>query len=142
MITKRCSLRSGGLIGAIIMSTGSFVTVFISSTSQLPFTFGVLQGVGFGMIVPVCYSTFNHYFVRKRTQVMSLIKATQGTILIFYPQLIKVFLSRYGFRSTLLLISGISLHIFPGVIAMNTFTERNKNRTASIFMSYKYYAIL
>ncbi|XP_039752775.1 monocarboxylate transporter 1-like isoform X2 [Pararge aegeria] len=132
VITKRCSLRLGGLIGAVIMSTGSFVTVFISSTNQLPFTFGVLQGVGFGMIVPVCYSTFNHYFVRKRTQVMSLIKATQGTILIFYPQLLKVLLSRYGFRSTLLLISGISLHTFPGVVAMNMSTKTNKNRTANV----------
>ncbi|XP_069358435.1 monocarboxylate transporter 9-like isoform X2 [Maniola hyperantus] len=130
VIGKRCSLRLGGFIGAVIMSTGSFVTVFISSTNQLPFTFGVLQGVGFGMIVPVCYSTFNHYFVRKRTQVMSFIKATQGVILIFYPQLLKVLLSRYGFRSTLLLISGISLHTLSGMAAMKTYTKTIKNRTA------------
>ncbi|XP_045769381.1 monocarboxylate transporter 1-like isoform X2 [Maniola jurtina] len=130
VIAKRCSLRLGGFIGALIMSAGSFVTVFISSTDQLPFTFGVLQGVGFGMIVPVCYSTFNHYFVRKRTQVMSFIKATQGVILIFYPQLLKVLLSCYGFRSTLLLISGISLHTFPGMAAMKTYTKTIKNRTA------------
>ncbi|XP_023935750.2 monocarboxylate transporter 1 [Bicyclus anynana] len=132
VITKRYSLRLGGFVGAVIMSTGSFVTVFISSTNQLPFTFGVLQGVGFGMIVPVCYSTFNQYFVRKRTQVMSLIKAAQGVILIFYPQLLKELLSCYGFRSTLLLISGISLHTFPGVFAMKFFRKTNKNRTANI----------
>ncbi|KAJ8735793.1 hypothetical protein PYW07_007413 [Mythimna separata] len=61
-ITKRYSLRFGGIIGAVLLTTGSFSTIFITNTNQLPLTFGVLQGIGFGMVVPVCYSTLNHYF--------------------------------------------------------------------------------
>ncbi|XP_045446177.1 monocarboxylate transporter 12-B-like [Melitaea cinxia] len=128
ILSKRYSLRLGGLIGAILMTTGSFLTIIITNTNQLPFTFGLLQGIGFGMITPVCYATINHYFVRRRTQVMSLIKAIQGIILIWYPQLIKLTLTFYGFRETLLIISGISLHSFPGMVAMVT-RNCNKEKT-------------
>lgn len=134
MIFKKHSLRLGGFIGAIAFTMGSFFTIFITNTNQLPLTFGGLQGIGFGMMVPVCYSTLNYYYVGKRTQVMSVVKAVQGFILMWYPLLIKSLMSYYGFRGTLLIISGISLHAFPGIAIMRT-TVRPKlnNRTASIF---------
>lgn len=86
------------------------------------------------MVVPVCYSTLNHYFVRKRTTVMSICKAVQGVILMWYPQLLKKIMSVYGFRGTLLIVAGMSLHTFPGMIAMKMDTAvPRKIRTASIF---------
>lgn len=132
--SKRYSLRVGGIVGAIIMLTGSFATIFITSTNQLPITFGALQGIGFGMMVPVCYSTINYYYVRKRTMVMSVCKALQGIILMWYPQFSKNMLHIYGFRGTLLIISGIALHSVPGMLLMKTKEKpRGKLRTASIF---------
>lgn len=116
------------------MFIGSFSTIFITNVNQLPITFGVFQGIGFGMVVPVCYSTLNHYFVRKRTTVMSICKAAQGVILMWYPQLLKKIMSLYGFRGTLLILAGMSLHTFPGMLAMITeSTTTRKLRTASIF---------
>ncbi|XP_013175866.1 PREDICTED: monocarboxylate transporter 1-like [Papilio xuthus] len=125
MIIKKRSLRFGGLLGALIFSIGSLLTILITNTNQLPLTFGTLQGVGFGMMVPVCYSTLNYYYVKRRTQVMSVIKALQGFILMWYPQLIKLFMTEYGFRGTLLIISGISLHGIPGMAVMRTKPLRN-----------------
>ncbi|XP_038207696.1 monocarboxylate transporter 9-like [Zerene cesonia] len=118
MLSKRYSLRLGGFIGATLFTMGSFFTIFISNTNQLILTFGVLQGIGFGMMVPVCYLSINYYFVRKRTFVMSAIKAVQGIIVMWYPQFIKVITSCYGFRGTLLILTGISLHMFPGALTM------------------------
>ncbi|XP_045540166.1 monocarboxylate transporter 3 [Papilio machaon] len=125
MIIKKRSLRFGGLLGAFTLSVGSLLTILITNTNQLPITFGVLQGVGFGMMVPVCYSTLNYYYVKRRTQVMSGIKALQGFILMWYPQLIKLFMTEYGFRGTLLIISGISLHGLPGMAVMRPKPLRN-----------------
>lgn len=138
MITKSISLRLGGLIGAATFSLGSLSTIAISNTNQLPLTFGILQGIGFGMMVPVSYSTINHYFVRKRTTVMSVIKAVQGFVLMWYPQLIKQIIHQFGFRGTLIIISGISLHTFPGMLVMKTDNSKTRAtvrtvRTASIF---------
>uniref|UniRef100_A0A2H1VVT2 SFRICE_004038 n=1 Tax=Spodoptera frugiperda TaxID=7108 RepID=A0A2H1VVT2_SPOFR len=131
-ITKKYSLRTGGLIGAVLLCTGSFSTVFISNTNQLPITFGVFQGIGFGIMVPVCYSTLNYYFVRRRTTVMSICKAIQGVLLMWYPQLIKKIMSVYGFRETLFLLAGMSLHTFPGMLSMITDKKKPRNiRTAS-----------
>ncbi|CAH2050761.1 unnamed protein product, partial [Iphiclides podalirius] len=131
IIFKKHSMRVGGFIGAAVFSTGSVLTVFITNTNQLPLTFGALQGIGFGMMAPVCYSTLNYYYIRKRTQVMSVIKAVQGFILMWYPQLIKILMTYYGFRGTLLIISGVSLHTFPGMAVMwkNEHVKRN-NRIA------------
>ncbi|XP_013133126.1 PREDICTED: monocarboxylate transporter 1-like [Papilio polytes] len=125
MIIKKRSLRFGGLLGAFTFSVGSLLTILITNTNQLPLTFGVLQGIGFGMMVPVCYSTLNYYYVKRRTQVMSVIKALQGFILMWYPQLIKLFMTEYGFRGTLLIISGISLHGVPGMAVMRSKPPRN-----------------
>ncbi|KAF9413588.1 hypothetical protein HW555_008233 [Spodoptera exigua] len=133
IIAKKYSLRTGGLIGAVLLCSGSFSTIFITNTNQLPITFGVFQGIGFGIMVPVCYSTLNYYFVRKRTTVMSICKAIQGVLLMWYPQLIKKIMSVYGFRETLFLLAGMSLHTFPGMLAMITDTKKPRNiiRTAN-----------
>ncbi|XP_041974846.1 monocarboxylate transporter 6-like isoform X2 [Aricia agestis] len=118
IMSKSKLLRTGSFIGAAIFIVGSLLNVIISNTGHLPLTFGMLQGMGFGMMVPVCYSTLNIYFVRRRTQVMSLIKGIQGFILIWYPQLMKMLLTSYGFRGTLVIIAAISLHTLPGMMTM------------------------
>lgn len=73
---------------------------------------------------------------------MSLIKAIQGIILIWYPQLIKLTLTFYGFRETLLIISGISLHSFPGMVAMVTRNCNKEKKTASIFINIFEYSYI
>ncbi|OWR49848.1 monocarboxylate transporter [Danaus plexippus plexippus] len=132
VMAKKYSLRSVGFIGALLTSLGSFLTVFINNTNQIPLTFGILQGIGFGIIAPVCYSTFNYYFTKDRTRAMSLIKAIQGIILVCYPQILKILLSYYGFRSTLLIITGVALHTFPGIAIMNANQSFRKKKSANI----------
>lgn len=138
-MAKKYSLRSVGFIGALFTSLGAFLTVFINNTNQIPLTFGILQGIGFGIIAPVCYSTFNCYFTKDRTRAMSLIKAIQGIILVCYPQILKILLSYYGFRSTLLIITGVALHTFPGIAIMNANPSFRKKKSASIFILIYYY---
>lgn len=71
---------------------------------------------------------------------MSICKAVQGLILIWYPHLLKKILSLYGFRGTLLLLSGISLHTIPGMIVMQNKNKTQSTilRTASILLFFKY----
>lgn len=118
IVTKKLSLRLGGLIGSLIFVTGSLATIFITNINQLTLTFGLLQGIGFGIMVPVCYATINYYFYEKRTTAMSMCKAIQGIIQMIYPQLLKIILNIYGFRGTLLIISGISMNTVAGMVFM------------------------
>ncbi|RVE51127.1 hypothetical protein evm_004270 [Chilo suppressalis] len=136
IISKKISLRISGFIGATTFCIGSFSTIFITNTNQLPITFGVLQGIGFGIMVPVLYSTLNFYFEKKRTTVMSACKAIQGITLMWYPQILKMMIANYGFRGTLLIISAISLHVFPGIAVMKTsFDKLAESRTANLIES-------
>ncbi|XP_022130327.2 monocarboxylate transporter 12 isoform X1 [Pieris rapae] len=128
VLYKKYPMRYGGFIGAILFIVGASSTIFIKDSKQLSLTFGVLQGIGFGMMVSVCYSTLNYYFVTKRTTVMSSIKALQGVIIMWYPQLLKIIIYAYGFRGTLLIIAGVSLHMIPGMLTMVTETESSKNK--------------
>ncbi|XP_050681980.1 monocarboxylate transporter 12-like isoform X2 [Leptidea sinapis] len=126
IIAKHISLKSGGLTGAALFITGAFTTILITNANQLPITFGILQGIGFGMMVPVCFSSINFYFVRKRTFAMSLVKAIQGIIVMWYPQLLRVIVSFYGFRGVLIILSGISLHTIPGMLTMECGNKTTK----------------
>ncbi|XP_026759201.2 monocarboxylate transporter 7-like [Galleria mellonella] len=129
-ISKKYSLRFGGFIGAFILSVGSFSTIFIRNTNELPLTYGVLQGIGFGILTPVCYSMLNYYYKdNARTTAMSICKGVQGVFLMWYPQIIKNFMSWYGFRGTLLIISGITFHTFPAMITMTTNERRSSKKT-------------
>ncbi|CAH4031366.1 unnamed protein product [Pieris brassicae] len=83
LLYKKFPMRYGGFIGAMLFILGASSTIFIKDSRQLSLTFGVLQGIGFGMMVSVCYSTLNYYFVTKRTTVMSSIKALQGVIIMW-----------------------------------------------------------
>lgn len=140
-MSKIFSLRFGGFIGAGIFFLGSSLTIFITNINQLPFTFGVLQGIGFGIMVPVSYSTLNFYFIRKRTTVMSICKTIQGFVLMWYPQLIRRVIVHYGFRGTLLVISAISLHTIPGMAVMVKNNNKIRNVAASILYFIKYVII-
>lgn len=64
---------------------------------------------------------------------MSLCKAAQGILLMWYPQLIKNMISKYGFRGTLLVVAGVSLHVYPGMLTMRT-DEIKPRKIASIFV--------
>ncbi|XP_059051217.1 monocarboxylate transporter 12-like isoform X2 [Achroia grisella] len=133
VISKTFSLQFGGFIGAVILSVGSFTTIFIKNTNELSITYGVLQGIGFGMITPVCYSTLNYYYEKnKRTTALSICKGVQGVFLMWYPYMIKIFMTWYGFRGTLLLISAITFHIFPAMITMRTNGKRRQNKNLKV----------
>ncbi|CAH1639903.1 unnamed protein product [Spodoptera littoralis] len=136
--TAKSLTSAHGVFSIMLAIGGSFSTMFITNANQLPITFGVFQGIGFGIMVPVCYSTLNYYFVRKRTTVMSICKAIQGVLLMWYPQLIKTIMSVYGFRETLFLLAGMSLHTFPGMLSMITDKKKPRNiRTANDLESRK-----
>lgn len=131
IITKKVTLRVGGLIGSVIFVAGSFATIFITNTNQLPLTFGLLQGIGFGMMVPVSYATINYYFLKKRTTVMSMCKSIQGIIQMVYPQIMKLIMNVYGFRGTLLIISGISMNTIAGMAFMNIRKPKRKREVTT-----------
>lgn len=69
--------------------------------------------MGFGILLPVCLTSFNTYFREKRAALMSASSVVAGLGAMFYPMTIKWLMEVYGFRGTLIIIAAINVHLIP-----------------------------
>lgn len=70
-------------------------------------------------MVPVAFTTFNQYFVKRRVFVMSLAQALIGIIMMLYPIVVDFLMTLYGFRGLVAIIGAISAHTICGMIMMH-----------------------
>ncbi|KAJ9587651.1 hypothetical protein L9F63_018903, partial [Diploptera punctata] len=108
--------RQVGVTGAIIYFCGSFLTAFATNVYQIIFTYGILQGIGLGLMVPAAFTSFNHYFVRRRTFAMGITQMIIGVGAMVIPLAIQKLLEKYGFRGTQAIISAFTLHALLGMV--------------------------
>ncbi|OWR55438.1 monocarboxylate transporter [Danaus plexippus plexippus] len=116
---KKYSFRQVGLVGAGLFVLGDILTIFVERTYQLAFTFGVIRGAGFGVMIPVSFTAFNCYFTKKRTAMMSANQTMSSMASITFPILVTFLLSEYGFRWTLALIMAVDLHLVFAMLVMH-----------------------
>lgn len=109
-ILRKYSCRQVGVAGSIIFFIGSFTSAFANSAVLLAFAYGVLQGIGLGLMVPATLTSFNKYFFRRRTFAMGVAQVITGIGSMILPIILQKLMQIYGFRGTQLIISAISLH--------------------------------
>uniref|UniRef100_A0A0A1WGI3 Monocarboxylate transporter 9 n=1 Tax=Zeugodacus cucurbitae TaxID=28588 RepID=A0A0A1WGI3_ZEUCU len=115
---NRYGLRAVGLLGGGLYFFGSILQIFVRSTWELLFAFSIIQGTGFGLIVPTSYTTFNNYFVKKRVMWMSFAQSLIGLGTMFYPVGMQMLMELYGFRGCLLVLAAINSHAILGMLLM------------------------
>ncbi|XP_011203888.2 monocarboxylate transporter 9 [Bactrocera dorsalis] len=115
---NRYGLRAVGLMGGCLYFSGSLLQIFVRTTWELLFAFSVIQGTGFGLIVPTSYTTFNNYFVEKRVMWMSFAQSLIGVGTMFYPVGMQKLMELYGFRGCLLVLAAINSHAILGMLLM------------------------
>ncbi|KAJ2950506.1 hypothetical protein O0L34_g8750 [Tuta absoluta] len=116
---KKYSFRQVGLVGAALFVLGDVLTIFVQKTYQLVFTFGIIRGAGFGVMIPVSFTAFNCYFTKKRTTMMSANQSMSSMASITFPILVTYLLTEYGFRWTLALIMAMDLHLLFAMVVMH-----------------------
>jgi MFS family permease len=92
--------------------------------NQVIITFSVCVGIGLGLIGPTIFITVAEYFTTKKSRAVALTMAGTGFGQMILPQIVKFFLTTYGFRGTLLLMGSLSLH---GVIGASLFQPVERN---------------
>ncbi|XP_075154484.1 monocarboxylate transporter 9 [Haematobia irritans] len=115
---NRYGVRKVGLLGGILYFGGCLYQIFVTSTLDLILAFSLVQGIGFGLIVPTSYTTFNNYFVKKRIMWMSFSQSLIGLGSMFYPVLMQKLIEWYGFRGCLALLAAINSHAVLGMLLM------------------------
>lgn len=119
MLFRKFSIRNVGVGGASIYFLGSLMTIFVTSVEQLLFAFSILQGAGFGIIIPVAYTTFNAYFVTRRVLMMSIAQALIGLGTMIYPILVQFLMDKYGFRGSMAVLAALNGHAIFGMLVMH-----------------------
>jgi hypothetical protein len=109
-ILRKYSCRQVGVAGSTIFFIGSFTSAFANSAVLLAFAYGVLQGIGIGLMVPATLTSFNKYFFRRRTFAMGVAHVITGIGTMILPIILQKLMQIYGFRGTQLIIAAISLH--------------------------------
>lgn len=76
-------------------------------------------GAGFGFMIPVAYTTFNLYFVKKRVVMMSVAQTLIGVGTMIYPILVQYLMDKYGFRGTMAVLAALNAHAIFGMLVMH-----------------------
>uniref|UniRef100_A0A1Q3FJ07 Putative monocarboxylate transporter n=1 Tax=Culex tarsalis TaxID=7177 RepID=A0A1Q3FJ07_CULTA len=117
-LMKKYSYRTVGLLGAASYIIGSYLTIFVRTTNELLISFSVFQGAGFGLMIPVSYTTFNAYFVEKRVVMMSVSQTLIGVGTMFYPIFIQKTMEAYGFRGCMAVLAAVNSHTLVAMLVM------------------------
>ncbi|KAK4887868.1 hypothetical protein RN001_004139 [Aquatica leii] len=117
-LLKKKTCREVGLIGAVVYFIGSFTSIFVTSTIQLLLSWGVIQGLGFGLMLPAVFTSFNSYFDKRKTVTMSVSQTLVAVGHIVFPSLVKMSINHFGFRGTVALISAFGLNCIPAMLSL------------------------
>ncbi|CAB3256352.1 unnamed protein product [Arctia plantaginis] len=113
---KFMSLRMLTLLGAVLLNIGTFGCVFANTMFTFYVFNGIFPSIALGILFNVSFTTLNLYFVEKRMMVISFCQTIIALVTMVVPMFLKWSLEEYGFRSTLLLVSGISMNCIFGAI--------------------------
>lgn len=68
-LLKQFSMRSVGIIGAILFAVPNVMIAFVRHVIEMAVLF-FLEGIGLGLIFTICNTNFNAYFDKKRSMVL------------------------------------------------------------------------
>ncbi|XP_076648257.1 uncharacterized protein LOC143356442 [Halictus rubicundus] len=117
-LLKKYAMRPVGIFGAVIFSVSNIAMAFVTNFYEMAFL-NLFQGLGLGLIVTICNTNFNAYFVKKRAPVMSAAQVIIGLGGIVYPIVIEKLMTVYGFRGTALITGAMSSNCIVGMTMMH-----------------------
>jgi sugar phosphate permease len=118
-IMERFGLRRTISAALLLLATGAGLTVFMRQAWQLTLLWGVLVGLGSGMVAMVLGATVaNRWFAKSRGLVVGMLTASSATgQLLFLPLLAKA-ATDIGWRATALSVAGAALVLVPIVVLL------------------------
>lgn len=109
-VCQRFSHRFSIILGSIILSSGTFISAFSGNIIHLYIFFGLMAGVGIGLIYSPSISIIGHYFDRRLAMAIGITVAGGGCGSILFSQIFYYLIDAYGWRGALILNSGLMLN--------------------------------
>ncbi|XP_018331610.1 monocarboxylate transporter 9 isoform X1 [Agrilus planipennis] len=114
----KLSFRKVAVMGALIYCFGSFASIFVFNLQFLVFSYGILQGIGTGLIVPAVIVATNEYFDHRKMVVFAVCQAVVALLSMIYPGFTRLMLDNFGFRGTQAIFAALSLHTILGALTL------------------------
>ncbi|KAL3848224.1 hypothetical protein ACJMK2_019097 [Sinanodonta woodiana] len=110
IMTNKYGCRVTTIVGAIIATAGFVLSIFAPNLYFLYFTFGVLSGIGFGLIYLPAIVSVGYYFEQKRAFATGLAVCGSGLGAFIFNPFTKFLIDSYDWRGATLILGGIILN--------------------------------
>lgn len=108
---EKYSCRQITIFGALLSSCAFIVSIFSPNVEVLIITYGVIGGIGFCMAYMSSLIVVGMYFNRKRAIATGIATSGSGLGTFAYAYMTNVLLDTYDWKGTVLILSGILLHV-------------------------------
>ncbi|XP_066994370.2 monocarboxylate transporter 7 isoform X2 [Anabrus simplex] len=123
---KSYSCRQVALVGSLLFFVGNLATSFATNIFHMIITFGILPGVGLGLMIPASFHCFNDYFIRRRVFVMGIAQTTLSAGSMLYPIIVEHLVEKFGFRGAQAIVAAMTLGATLGALSFIPAVRKSK----------------
>uniref|UniRef100_A0A8W8IN66 Monocarboxylate transporter 13 n=1 Tax=Magallana gigas TaxID=29159 RepID=A0A8W8IN66_MAGGI len=109
-LTNRYGCRAVTIAGAIVAAIGFILSLFAPNIYYLFFSFGVLSGLGFGLMYLPAIVSVSHYFDKKRSLAIGIAVSGSGIGTFIFAPVSKLLVDEYTWKGAVLIEAGIILN--------------------------------
>lgn len=106
---KSFAPRKVASFGVILISLGLALCGLSTEIWQFALGYGLMVGIGLGLIAPSTFMIINSYFTTKKARAVGISLAGAGIGQIIIPHIVRVLLENYGYQHAVFGVSLLSL---------------------------------
>lgn len=110
-LVDRYGCRKMTIVGSVASTIGFVAASYSSSISGLCFTYGIIAGLGMGLLYVTCVVSIAYWFEKRRNFAVGLGSCGVGFGTFVYSPLTTYLLDEFDWRGTLLLLAGTVLNV-------------------------------
>ncbi|VVC86588.1 unnamed protein product, partial [Leptidea sinapis] len=110
-LVDRYGCRSMTILGGVISTTGFVLASISNSLEMMMLTFGVIAGLGLGLVYVTAVVSIAYWFEKKRNLAVGLGACGTGVGTFVYAPMTQYFIEEFGWRGTILLLAGTLLNL-------------------------------
>ena len=133
-LVNRFGCRSVAMAGSVLASTGFMLGSFAPNLELLILTYGVLGGLGFGMIYLPSIVSVGYYFEKKRAMATGIAVCGSGIGTFIFSPLNDFLLDVFDWRNLLFLQAGIILNCAVCAMLMRPLEPKKKPKRTAVEM--------
>ncbi|XP_064470624.1 uncharacterized protein LOC135385315 isoform X2 [Ornithodoros turicata] len=109
-LTNRFGCRTVCIGGSIISCIAFLLSTVVPDVGALMFTFGIMGGIGFGLIYLPAIVSVNQYFSKKRALATGIAVCGSGLGAFVFAPFCQYLLGVYNWKGALMILAGLSLN--------------------------------